>query len=138
MDVLIDTNVILDVLLQRIQYASDSTRVLVLSERGLIDGFVSASSVTDIFYIVRKALGSANLAIASLRKLTTMVNVASVSSDHIDEALNLGWNDFEDSIQYVVGKSIGAEYIITRNKLDFRAAQIKIISPEEFLNIIGH
>ncbi|MDR1955947.1 MAG: hypothetical protein LBQ30_03750 [Treponema sp.] len=52
------------------------------------------------------------------------------------EAWDSEWDDFEDSIQYIAGKSISAAYIITRNKADFRNSTIEIVTPEQFINII--
>ncbi|MDR3265828.1 MAG: PIN domain-containing protein [Synergistaceae bacterium] len=133
MNVLIDTNVVLDVLLRREPYYKDSMRVIVLSEKKYIDGIVSASAITDIYYIVRKAIKNRDFAIDLLKRLTKVIGVGSVIDRHIYEALELEWDDFEDSIQYVVGKSIGVEYIVTRNPQDFSAAAIRAISPQEFL-----
>ena len=137
MNVLIDTNIALDVLLNRHPYSKTSMRVLVLSEKRRIRGFISASAITDIYYLTRKALQSKESAISLLKKLTETVSIASVDGNHIYEALNLNWNDFEDSIQYIVGKSANAEYIVTRDLQDFHCSDVKIVSPENFLKIVG-
>jgi predicted nucleic acid-binding protein len=137
MNVLIDTNVALDVLLDRRPYSETSMRVLVLSEKRRIRGFISASAITDIYYLTRKAFQSKEAAISLLKKLTETVSIASVNENHIHEALDLNWNDFEDSIQYVAGKNANAEYIVTRNTQDFHCLDMKIVSPENFLKIIG-
>jgi hypothetical protein len=69
-----------------------------------------------------------------LKKLLQTVYVATVTDNNIYEALDIEWDDFEDSIQYIAGKSISAEYIITRNKADFRNSTIEIVTPEQFFN----
>jgi predicted nucleic acid-binding protein len=134
MNVLIDTNVILDILLQRIPYYNDAAKVNVLAEKGYIRSYISASTVTDIFYIARKELKDTNKTIKLLKNILKTTRVASVTENNIHEALNLEWEDFEDSVQYVVGKNIFVDYIITRNPYDFANSKIKVVSPNVFLN----
>jgi predicted nucleic acid-binding protein len=136
MNVLIDTNIALDVLLDRRPFSEISMRVIVLSEKRRINAFISASAVTDIYYIIRKTLKNKDSAIELLKKFIKTINIAPVEESHIYEALDLKWNDFEDVIQYVVGKSKNVEYIVTRNHRDFQCLDVKIISPENFLKII--
>jgi len=136
MNVLIDTNVIIDVLLRRVPFFEDSARIIFLSERGELHGFVSASAITDIFYITKKELKNKNAATELIMNLLQTISVATVSEDNIYEALKLQWDDFEDSIQFVVGKNILADYIVTRNTKDFTDSTINVLNPEEFLNKI--
>jgi len=136
MNVLIDTNVILDILLQREPHYKDAAKINVLSEKGYIRSYISASAVTDIFYIAKKELKDTDTAFGLLKNLLKTIRVASVTENNIVEALNLKWGDFEDSVQYVAGKSIFAEYIITRNPQDFSKSQIKTVLPKKFLDRI--
>jgi len=136
MNVLIDTNIILDMMLKREGYYVNALRISVLSEKGYIYSYISASAVTDIFYIVKKELKNKSTALTLLKSILKTIHIASVTEDCIHEALDLEWEDFEDSVQYVAGKSIFAEYIITRNPNDFTDSQIEVISPEEFLEKI--
>jgi predicted nucleic acid-binding protein len=136
MNVLIDTNVALDVLLDRRPFSETSERVIVLSEKRRINAFISASAITDIYYIIRKAFKNKDAAIDLLKKFITTIKIASIEENHIYEALRLNWNDFEDVVQYVAGKSKKVEYIITRNPHDFECLDVKIVSPEDFLRIM--
>jgi len=138
MNVLIDTNIVLDVLLRRDPYYHNAARISVLSEKGYIHSYVSASAITDIFYVVNKELRDNNAVLGLLKNLLATTRVASVTETGIHEALDLRWDDFEDSVQYVAGKSISAEYIITRNPKDFANSRIRVVSPEEFINQIAH
>jgi len=65
------------------------------------------------------------------------VHIAAVDGNSITEALSLEWDDFEDCVQYVVGKSISADYIVTRNPNDFKNDKISVVTPEELLNVIA-
>ena len=134
MTVLIDTNVILDFLIKRVPYYENAAMINVLSEKGYLQSYVSASAVTDIYYIAKKELGTKDEAVRLLENLLKTIRVASVAESTIHEALNLKWNDFEDSVQYVAGQGISADYVITRNPDDFTGSQIKVISPEAFLS----
>ena len=136
MKALIDTNVILDFILRRELHYENAAKINILSEKGHINSYISASAVTDIFYVAKKEFNNKDKALELLKKLLTTIHVASVTEGSIHEALNLNWDDFEDSVQYVTGQNISAEYIITRNPNDFTGNKIKIISPEEFLNQI--
>jgi len=137
MKVLIDTNVALDVLLKREPYYEKSAGVLVLSEKREIDAYISASAVTDIYYITRKALKDKRSTIDLLRKLVNVVNVAAVTSDNVRHALELEWDDFEDSVQYMAGENLLVEYVITRNTRNFERGSISAVTPEEFLKYIS-
>ena len=136
MRVLIDTNIALDVLLKRTPHYEKSAKVLVLSEKREMDAYISASSITDIYYITRKALKDKSAAIDLLKKLVNVVNVADVTGDTVHKALELGWDDFEDSIQYVAGENLLIEYIITRNPQDFERSSISAVTPDDFLRHI--
>ena len=62
---------------------------------------------------------------------------AAVTDDHIYQALDMDWNDFEDSVQYVVGESLSADYIVTRNTKDYTSGAIPAVTPEQFIQTIA-
>ena len=99
MNVLIDTNVILDILLRREPYYENAARINVLSEKGYIRNYISASAATDIYYVAEKELKSRDLVLELLTNLLRTTHIASVTEDSIHEAINLRWDDFEDSVQ---------------------------------------
>ncbi|MDD6057388.1 MAG: PIN domain-containing protein [Clostridiales bacterium] len=102
MRILIDTNVILDVLLKREPFCKAAIEVLGLTKLNNVQEYVSASAITDIYYLACRQLKNKELARGLLKKLLTLVSVAGVSEQEINEALELEWNDFEDSVQYSV------------------------------------
>jgi hypothetical protein len=128
---------VIDVLINREPFFENSQMILLLSENKYINGFVSATAVTDIFYITSKFSKSKKNAKYLLNKLMSMVNIAAVDEDIVAEALNVEWDDFEDSIQYIVGKNIAADYIVTRNPDDFSRSSITIVGPGELLDKIA-
>lgn len=133
MKCLIDTNVILDVLLKREPFYNDSASVLTLSGQENITLYVTASSITDIYYIAYQTLRNKEKVKQMLRELLKIVLIAGVSGDEIRNALALSWRDFEDSVQYSVALLQEMDGIVTRNPSDYKEAEMKVWRPEEFL-----
>jgi predicted nucleic acid-binding protein len=133
MKVFIDTNLVLDVLAERKPFYETSARIWELVEKRDLTGYLSATTITDVFYILRKQLGSER-AYDTVNKIMMVFDITSVSQADIKKALNLGFKDFEDALQVVCAKKTGAKYLITRNKEDFQEAQgIEVVDPEAFL-----
>ena len=133
MKIFLDTNLILDVLAEREPFYQDSRRIWEFVEKRDLTGYLSATTITDIFYIIKKQLGMKR-AYDTLSKIMAVFNIASVSETDIRKGLNLGFKDFEDGLQFVCAKKIKAGYLITRNKEEFKEGKgIDIVDPEEFL-----
>jgi hypothetical protein len=107
----------------------------VLAQRNIVTGYISASSITDIFYIAQKEQGKA-IAKEALRRLLKVFRPAAVKSEDIYRALALEWEDFEDSVQFVVGTNMSVDFIVTRNADDFSTGYIDAITPEQFLRFL--
>ena len=136
MKLLVDTNVVLDILLRREPYYENAARIAVLSENEYISCYIPASAFTDIYYITQKELKNKESSVELLTNLLNTFRIANVTETNIYEALDLKWDDIEDCVQYVVGKSINVDYIITRNVRDFIRGLINAMSPKEFLEMI--
>ena len=135
MKVLIDANVALDVLLERRPFYVSGVKVLSLSKGG-IELFLSASAVTDIYYIIRKELGSKETALTLLKNLLASVDAAAVTNSEIHRAIDLNWSDLEDAVQYASGETIAVDYLVTRNTSDFSAAGYPVVTPDALLDIL--
>ena len=133
MKIMCDTNVIIDVLLEREPFIEDSYKVLKLCEEHKIDGFVSASSVTDIFYLVRKYTHSTELAYNAVGKLLEIVKVCTVTNNDILIAFQKKAKEFEDCLIATCAKSIHCDYIAARNKRGFEDFGISVLTPTEIL-----
>jgi len=136
MTVLIDTNIILDVLLKRERFMLKSSDVLLLSEKKIIDGYVTASAITDIFYITNQTYNNKQKSMGLLKELLKTISIATVSGEEIYRAIDLDWNDFEDAVQYTAGEQIHAKYIITRDTGGYVNSSIMVITPSDFLDVI--
>lgn len=135
MKYLIDTNIILDVLLKRKPFYNDSVEVLNLSGQKDINLYVTASSITDIYYIAYQTLRNKEEVREMLVKLLKIVLIAGVSGEEIRNALELTWKDFEDSVQYSVALLQEMDGIVTRNPSDYKGAEMKVWNPKDFLTL---
>ena len=102
MKIMCDTNIIIDVLLEREPFTEDSCKVLSLCEEHKIDGFISASSITDIYYLVRKYTHSTDLAYKAVGKLLEIVKVCSVTNSDVLTAFQQKAKELGDSRGYCV------------------------------------
>ena len=135
MKILIDANIALDVLLERSPFFVSGSQIFALANGG-VELYISASSITDIYYIIRKEKRSKEIARTLLKNILLKVNVAAVSGSEIRRAIDLDWTDFEDAVQYATGESIVVDYLVTRNASDYKSASFPIVAPDELLKII--
>lgn len=135
MKVLIDTNIILDVLCNRWEFLDDSAKVFKLCEVEKITGYISALSIPNIMYILRKEL-SREKAKNILAKLSLIFRIVDLKAEDLKKAVNLDFKDFEDAIQSVCASRIKADYIITRNIKDFSGSKVTAIKPSELFDRI--
>ena len=133
MKVLIDTNVVLDVLLNRSEFFVDSRTIFELVEKKQIFGCITASAITDIFYILKKEIKNIETVYQAIEKIAAIFFIAQVSETSISNALTLRWRDFEDAVQFVAAKENDVTCIITRNKSDYETSDIQCISPIDFI-----
>ena len=133
MRLMIDTNIFLDVLTQREPFYANSSAVLEFCENKKIQGFLSASSVTDIYYLIHRQLHSTELAYQALGSILDIVKVLTVTNDDVLNAYITKAPDFEDCLLATCAKSNKCDAIVTRNKKDYLTFGITLLSPEELL-----
>ena len=136
MKTILDTNVVLDVLLDRKPFVDPASRIFALAEQSTIEGFLCATTVTTVNYLLRDSLSAAN-ARETLRTLLNLFEVAVVNRAVIESALRSQIADFEDAVIEESGRVAGAECIVSRNTKDFRRASLKVFDPVEFLLHLG-
>ena len=135
MRVLFDTNIVLDLLLDREPFSRDAQILVGMVERGEISGVLCATTVTTIHYLVSKSLGKekATEIIGSLLKL---FEVASVTRVVLEDALKADDRDYEDSVLYKAAYHSGADMIVTRDRSGFAKSDIPVMNPKELLAFI--
>jgi len=135
MKTLFDTNVILDVLLDREPFADDASLLLSKVEQSEITGFICATTVTTIHYLATKALGP-QAASQHIRSLLSLFVIAPVNRVVLENAAAGKFADFEDAVLYEAACHVGANYIVTRNIADFKNSKLPVFEPKEFINAI--
>ena len=129
---MIDADILLDVLLDRKPFCGKSSLVWKMCETGLVKGFVSTLSFANIVYIMRRELDAKSIE-RVLGMLSQVFHFESLSGRDLKKAASLYWDDFEDAVQYSIAARIHADYIITRNIMDYQQSTILPMTPEEFL-----
>ena len=132
MKLLIDTNVILDMVLKRSGYDISMELFRKVRETGA-GAYITASSVTDIFYIIRKETHDISRTYVIMENIFQLVSVLSVTEKDIRDAFGQKWKDFEDCVQYMTGKNSNMDYIITVNGKDYADAMLPVMTPAEWI-----
>lgn len=135
MKILFDTNVVLDLLLDRKPFSQAAAVLFSLAETGALAGYVCATTVTTIFYLVRKSLGAAR-AQEEIGKLLTLLEVAPVTRPVLEAARLSDFSDFEDGVIYEAARHANVQGIVTRNPSDFKLSALPVYLPEELCAII--
>ncbi len=136
MKTLFDTNIILDVLLDREPFSNDASILLSRVEQSEITGFICATTVTTIHHIVTKALGS-RAASRHIQSLLSLFSIAPVNRAVLENAAASKFDDFEDAVLHEAACHAGAKYIVTRNIADFKNSTLPVFQPGEFINILN-
>ncbi len=134
--VLFDSDVLLDILAQRQPFVIASAQALNTVMKKQVQGFVSGHAVTNIFYILRRQIGS-EAARKLIENLLQHIQIASVTNQVIHQALQCPIKDFEDAVTSAAAMSAGLEMIVTRNKADFVASLVPAMLPEELLKMLS-
>ncbi|MBD2455035.1 PIN domain-containing protein [Nostoc sp. FACHB-87] len=134
--VLFDSDVLLDILAQRQPFVIASAQALNTVMKQQVQGFVSGHAVTNIFYILRRQIGS-EAAHKLIENLLQHIQVASVTDKVIHQALQSSIKDFEDAVTSAAAMNANLEVIVTRNKADFTASSVPAILPEELLKMLA-
>lgn len=134
MKLLLDTNVLLDLLLERQPFLDRMQPILQAIDLGRIKGFVTASSLTDIYYIIRRHTKNRQRAEVAIRQVLATFQLCTIDRSVIESALNLELDDFEDAVQESSAILSELDGIVTRDVAGFSGLTIPIRSPEDWCN----
>lgn len=133
--IFIDSDVVIDFFTDREPHVNAASELFELNEQGDVKLYVSAVSINNIYYIVRRYLGHKKT-LDVLEALIEMTEIIGTSKKEITQALKNNFSDFEDSIQYSSALTIKSlDVIITRNIKDYRNASIAVMTPLNFLKM---
>lgn len=129
----LDTNIILDLLGERIPFYEPAAKLATLADRGEVQLIVSPISFATTYYILCR-YESADIAIEKLRKFKILTEVCIINEQIIEKGLNSSFTDFEDSLQYFSAANANCDIIITRNGKDFSKSLIPVMTADEYLS----
>jgi len=132
MRVFIDTNVLLDVLAERQSFYPDAMRIWTLAESGSLDAFVAAISFSNCYYILHKHAGR-RIAEETVRLLRDVFVPVDFTAQILNQAIDAGFSDVEDALQFHSALHAQSEALITRNPDHFPRTSLPVLSPAEFL-----
>lgn len=130
----IDSDIILDLLLKRYDYYNNATELMTKIDKRKYKGYTTPLVIANIHYIMTK-FGGKKKSIKNIRKLRKLISILSIDEKIVDEALLSDNTDFEDAIQYITSEKNNIDFIITRNKGDFKNSKLPVLNAEEFLRI---
>lgn len=137
MKVLFDTNVLLDVLLEREPHVEVAHKLVALADNGRIQGYICATAATTLYYVGAKGLGRKG-AHDHLRTLLGVFEVAPVDRDVLQRALDIdGFDDYEDAVVHEAAQAAGCSAIVTRDSTGFAKATIPVLQPLELLATVA-
>jgi len=137
MNVIIDTNIIIDAISAREPFKEKSQKIILSVSKREFKGAITASTVTDIYYITNKFFKDKEKTINEIKKLFILFDVIAVTKEDCLKAFETQIKDYEDSLLSVCASKWNADFIITRNTADFLNSTISAISPDEFLSKLG-
>ena len=132
MRVLLDTDVVLDLLLDRAPFGDDAAAIWDLNAAGKLEAYISAVTPVNVYYIARK-LKNAEIARNAVGELLAALRVCSLDLSVLQTALALPLVDYEDAVQHASAAASQLDAIITRNVNDYRNAALRIITPADLL-----
>ena len=135
MRILIDTNVVLDVLLNREPWVQQSSGVWKAVDSGQLSGYVPASAITDIFYVARR-LTDTEKARQAVSICLEAFNVVGVDREILEQALLLSSSDYEDNVILACAINKDLDAIVTRNRKDFPESPVRIMTPSDCVDCL--
>jgi len=136
MRVLIDTNIVLDVLLNREKHVRDSAIIISKVQEGILEGYLAAHTIATLYYFGRKHIGP-DAAKRFLVELIKIFRIARVDEYVIEQSLSLSLPDFEDAVVCASADASDTVAVITRDKDGFKRATMPVFSPSEMLGILA-
>ncbi len=138
MKILVDTNIIIDALTGREPFRETAEQIFLLAANQIEDMYITASSATDIYYLIRKHLHDTDQAKKTMSKLYELFDILDVTSNDCWEALSSRVKDYEDAVISNCANRNKMDYIVTRNIRDYELSKIRALLPDELLELISN
>lgn len=136
-DIFIDTDVIIDFLIDRKPHSREAAIIFTLIEQRKLKGYVSSLTFSNLYYLLRK-VESHNKVITKLESISRLLTILKVDKQTIKDSISSGFTDFEDSIQYNCARDYKKiDVLITRNIKDFKNSEIPVMTPADYLKMVS-
>lgn len=135
MRVFLDTNLLLDVLLNRAAFVAESEAVILRCEAVGAGMFIAWHGLATAYYLLRRGRTETE-ALAEVDRILAWARVAACADGEARRARALGFRDFEDALQAVAAEACAADWIVTRNTSDFSRSSVRAVTPTEFLSLV--
>lgn len=135
MKILVDTNIIIDALTGREPFRESAEQIFLLAANQIEDMYITASSATDIYYLIRKHLHNAEQSKNTMSKLYQLFGVLDVTAKDCHDALVSEVKDYEDAVISCCAKRNQMDNIVTRNIKDYEKSKVKALLPDEFIKL---
>lgn len=132
MRVLFDTDLVLDLVLDRDPFVAAAAAIFTLHEQGRIKGYVSGITLINVFYVTRKSKGIVG-AWKAVEELLATLSICPLDQFVLETAHRLPFTDYEDAVQHACATASGLDAIVTRNLEDYKNSTLPIFSPTDFL-----
>ena len=136
MKILLDTNVIIDALTSREPWNKSAEKIFLMGANHIVDMYITASSATDIYYLLRKFVKDTAQSKQIMSKLYSLIGILDVTAANCVEALASPISDYEDAVVEKVAASKEMDYIVTRNIKDYQEGTVKVILPDDLINMM--
>ncbi len=136
MRVLIDTCVIVDVLQAREPFRAEAEKIFIAAANKRIDAFITAKSVTDIYYLIHRSTHSDKETRKILSNLFVIFEVIDSAGLDCLKALSSEMTDYEDAVMTETALRTGMDWIVTRNVKDYSKSPVSVCTPNDFLSLI--
>lgn len=136
MKILLDTNVIIDALTSREPWNKSAEKIFLMGANHIVDMYITASSATDIYYLLRKFVKDTAGSKQIMSKLYSLMGILDVTAANCVEALASPISDYEDAVVEKVASSKEMDYIVTRNIKDYQEGNVKVILPDDFIRML--
>ncbi len=137
MKALVDTNIIIDALTGREPFRESAEKIFMFAANQIEDLYITASSATDIYYLMRKHMHSSEQAKKAISKLFELFYILDVTSEDCRQALLPDIKDYEDAVVSYCAVRNRMDYIVTRNIKDYQGSKIKAVLPDEFIRLVS-
>ncbi|MBQ3620002.1 MAG: PIN domain-containing protein [Bacteroidales bacterium] len=137
MNLFFDTNILMDIVFERPFCLNEEIKILQLAFKEQVKIAVSSLSIVNTVYVAKKYGKTDNDVKTALDALTKHIKVLDMRGQDVIFMLSNGWKDYEDGLQYLCACNYKADFIITRNKNDFKLSSIEVVTPQEFLDMVS-